>query len=227
MPGLLSRIAEARERQVLSHAKEALDPTDLVLAWARVRHPENRSRGFVYVTARCFVVYWTGIGSNPQAVPLKEIKAWGVDRSSGGGPILGIESGSVTTFAEMIVGTDGMVDMVNAFLETFAQYAPQPREQLKSSKHPRDYEAKRGMKVVKERKTMATHTRRVGLSAVGAVILVAGIVLLFIPGPGILVVLLGLSILAREYDWAEDLMHWARNRYRHVADRLKERTHST
>ena len=57
-------------------------------------------------------------------------------------------------------------------------------------------------------------------------ILVLGIVLLFIPGPGILVVLLGLSILAREYDWAEDLMHWARDRYRHVADRLKERSHS-
>jgi len=227
MPGLLKRLADARERQVLSHAKEVLDPADPILGWVRVRHPQDRGRSFIYLTSRCFAVYWTGRGSNLQAIPLKDIRAWGVDRASGHGPILGIETAGVSTFVEMIVGTDGMVEMANRFLDSFAEYAPQPREELKNSSHPKDYEAKRGITVAKERKTMATHTRRVGLSAVGAVILVAGIVLLFIPGPGILVVLLGLSILAREYDWAEDLMHWARNRYRNVAERLKERSHST
>ena len=227
MPGLLGRLAEARERQVLSHAREVLDPSEEILAWVRVRKAGDKARGFIYLTSSCYVVYWAGLGSSPEAIPLKDIRAWGVDRSDGKGPVLGIETDSVTTFVEMVVGTDGMVEQANRFLDSFARYAPQPREELKSSSHPKDYEAKRGLKVAKERKTMATHTRRVGLSAVGAVILVVGIVLLFIPGPGILVVLLGLSILAREYDWAEDLMHWARDRYRHVAERLKERSHST
>lgn len=227
MPGLLSRLADARERQVLSHAREVLDPSDEVLGWLRVRHPDHRGRGFIYLTSRCYVVYWSGKGSTLEAIPLKDILAWGVDRASDKGPVLGIETDSVTTFVEMIVGTDGMVTKVNEFLETFARYAPAPREQLKNSSHPSDYEAKSGIKVQKERKTVAGHTRRVGFTVAGVVILLAGIVLLFIPGPGILVSLLGLSILAREYDWAEDLMHWAKARYRTVADRLKERTHST
>ena len=227
MPGLLRGIAEARERHIRSHAKPVLAEGEEVLGWARVRDPKSRGSGFIYLTPRCYVVYWTGLGSTPQAIPLKEIRAWGVDRSSEKGPVLGVETPEVSTFVQMIVGTDGMVQKVNSFLENFAQYAPAPREALRESTHPKDYEARRGLRVAKERKTVATHTRRAAFSILGIVILLAGIVLLFVPGPGILVVLLGLSILAREYDWADDLVHWARGRYRNVADRLKERSHST
>jgi hypothetical protein len=53
--------------------------------------------------------------------------------------------------------------------------------------------------------------------------LLLGIFLLFVPGPGILVVLLGLSVLAREYDWAQDILHWARDRYRRTTERIKAR----
>lgn len=227
MPGLFGSITEARERHILSHAKPALADGEEVLQWVRVRDPKRHASGFVYLTPRSAIVYWTRIGSTPMAIPLKEIRAWGVDQSREKGPILGIETDSVSTFVHMIVGTDGMVEKVNSFLEHFAQYAPKPREPLRESSHPTDYEARRGLRVAKERKTVATHTRRLAFTVTGIVILLAGVVLLFIPGPGILVVLLGLSILAREYDWAEDLVHWARGRYRNVAERLKERSHST
>jgi uncharacterized protein (TIGR02611 family) len=224
---MLRRLSGARERLILSHAKPALTEGEEVLKWVRVRKAGDGTTGFIYLTARSVVVYWSRIGSSPESYSLKELRSWGVDQASSRGPVLGIETASGSVFVEMLVGTEGMVAKVNDFLEAFAAYAPTPRGPLSESSHPADYQARRGLRVKKEKKTVATHTRRAAFSVLGIVILVAGIVLLFIPGPGILVVLLGLSILAREYDWAEDLMHWARGRYRNVADRLKERSHST
>ena len=44
--------------------------------------------------------------------------------------------------------------------------------------------------------------RKAAVSVVGVVILAAGVVMLVLPGPGLLVVLLGLVVLGSEYDWA-------------------------
>jgi uncharacterized protein (TIGR02611 family) len=45
-------------------------------------------------------------------------------------------------------------------------------------------------------------TRRVGITTVGATILLLGLLLIPLPGPGLLVVLLGLAVLRTEYPWA-------------------------
>lgn len=66
----------------------------------------------------------------------------------------------------------------------------------------------------------ARHQRR-GLPAIGALLVLLGVLMSGpgIPGPGIVVILLGLSFLALEFDWAERLLGkaivWA--------DRAKER----
>lgn len=205
----------------MSHARPCLEAGETVETWVRTRHPESRGSGFVYLTARACIVYWSGIGHEPVSIPLKEIRSWGIDRSSDKGPVLGIESPGRSEFLQLLVGTEGMVDKVNEFVELFTRRAPQPRGPLEGSSHPGDYEAKKGMKVDKEKKSLTTHTRRVVGTVVGTTVLLAGIVLLFIPGPGILVVLLGLSLLAREYDWAQDILHWARERYHRAAERFK------
>ena len=44
--------------------------------------------------------------------------------------------------------------------------------------------------------------RRVAVTVVGTVILVVGIVLLAAPGPGLLVILLALTVFAAEFEWA-------------------------
>lgn len=44
--------------------------------------------------------------------------------------------------------------------------------------------------------------RRVAVTVVGAALLVVGVVLLILPGPGLLLVLAGLVVLATEYPWA-------------------------
>ena len=46
------------------------------------------------------------------------------------------------------------------------------------------------------------NTRRVAVSIVGAAVLLAGLAMLVLPGPGFLVVVLGFAILGTEYAWA-------------------------
>ena len=55
------------------------------------------------------------------------------------------------------------------------------------------------MKFVKE-------MRRIVIAFVGAIILFVGIALLVLPGPGLLLLVMGLSILATEFLWAEKLL---------------------
>ena len=220
---VLHRISAARDRHILSHAKACLEPGEEIVEWVRIRHPENRGTGFIYLTHRSCIVYWSGIGSTPKATDLRDVRSWGVDRDADKGPVLGFETDDGSTFVQLTVGTEGMVEKVNAFLERFAAHAPAPQGPLQESSHPDDYEAKRGLRVGKETKSLATHTRRLAWTVLGITVLAAGVVLLFVPGPGILVVLLGLSLLAREYDWAQDILHWARNKYHRATERFKER----
>src|SRR5918992_2726904 len=221
--GLAERLSRARQRQILSHAHPSLEPDEVVLEWLRIREPDKRGTGFIYLTRRSCVLYWSGPGSRSDCIPLKEIRSWGVDRTSDRGPILGIETDGSSTFVQLLVTTEGMVTKVNSFLDEFVRHAPKPQRPISSSSHPSDYEAISGIRVKKEKKSVASHTRRLAMLIVGITILLLGVVLLFIPGPGILVVLLGLSILAREYDWAQDILHWARDRYRRTTERIKAR----
>lgn len=45
--------------------------------------------------------------------------------------------------------------------------------------------------------------RKIAVTVVGGSLLVVGVVLLFLPGPGIAVILAGLAVLASEFAWAE------------------------
>lgn len=54
--------------------------------------------------------------------------------------------------------------------------------------------------------------RRIVVGVVGGLITALGLVLLVLPGPGILVVLAGLAILASEFRFARRLLDWARAR---------------
>ncbi|MGQ0464872.1 MAG: PGPGW domain-containing protein [Sporichthyaceae bacterium] len=45
--------------------------------------------------------------------------------------------------------------------------------------------------------------RKVALTTLGVVITLAGIAMLPLPGPGALIILVGLWVLAQEYEWAE------------------------
>jgi uncharacterized protein (TIGR02611 family) len=54
---------------------------------------------------------------------------------------------------------------------------------------------------------------RIGVGALGGLVLALGIVLIPYPGPGWLVVFAGLAILATEFAWARRVLLYARARY--------------
>ncbi len=55
-----------------------------------------------------------------------------------------------------------------------------------------------------------SYVRRSAVTVVGACLVVGGIVLMPLPGPGILVVVAGLAVLATEYVWARRLLRRAK-----------------
>jgi len=70
--------------------------------------------------------------------------------------------------------------------------------------------------------TMNAFVRRVAITVVGFALLLAGVAMLVLPGPGLLVILAGLAVLATEYAWAKRRMATVRRRVdkaRAVADR--------
>jgi uncharacterized protein (TIGR02611 family) len=60
--------------------------------------------------------------------------------------------------------------------------------------------------------------RRIFLVIAGFTLLLAGVVMLVTPGPGMLVILLGLGLLAAEFVWARRLM----DRIKHEGGRMRD-----
>ena len=61
---------------------------------------------------------------------------------------------------------------------------------------------------------------RLGTIVVGFVVLIGGLVMMALPGPGIVTVIAGLAILSRELPWAERMLEYAKEKAR--VDELKE-----
>jgi uncharacterized protein (TIGR02611 family) len=60
--------------------------------------------------------------------------------------------------------------------------------------------------------------RRAGVVVVGAVLTIAGVAMLVLPGPGILSIVGGLSLLATEFRWARRLLQLVQRRIRTTAE---------
>lgn len=64
------------------------------------------------------------------------------------------------------------------------------------------------------------HARRVAIAVIGGTVLAVGAAMLVLPGPGLVVLIVGLGILGVEFAWARELQH----RARHHATALARRT---
>ena len=76
--------------------------------------------------------------------------------------------------------------------------------------------------VIKRRRWLDT-LYRVVLTAVGALIVGIGLILVPLPGPGWLIVFFGLAILGTEFHWARRLLVWARMALARFAERWRAR----
>ena len=65
-------------------------------------------------------------------------------------------------------------------------------------------------------------TWRVGVLIAGVLTVVAGAALLVLPGPGALIIFIGLGVLATEFDWAQRILHQARDRAHAARQRAKD-----
>jgi uncharacterized protein (TIGR02611 family) len=70
---------------------------------------------------------------------------------------------------------------------------------------------------------LARGARRVAVLVVGLFLLVAGLVMLVLPGPGVLVTMAGLAVLATEFDWARRLLARMRQHARRLSDQVRRR----
>jgi uncharacterized protein (TIGR02611 family) len=48
---------------------------------------------------------------------------------------------------------------------------------------------------------------RIGVTVLGPLVVLAGVAMLVLPGPGLVVIVLGLALLALEHDWARRVLH--------------------
>ncbi|MGH2636935.1 MAG: PGPGW domain-containing protein, partial [Actinomycetota bacterium] len=65
--------------------------------------------------------------------------------------------------------------------------------------------------------------RRIAVSIAGFGLVAIGLVLLVIPGPGLLLILAGLAVLASEYVWAQRALNYTRRKAAAARDRALRR----
>jgi uncharacterized protein (TIGR02611 family) len=70
---------------------------------------------------------------------------------------------------------------------------------------------------------IARNGRRMAISLAGFGLLAVGVVLLVIPGPGLLLIIAGLAVLATEYIWAQRALNYARRKAAAAKDRALRR----
>ncbi|TMB42228.1 MAG: hypothetical protein E6J58_02075 [Deltaproteobacteria bacterium] len=63
--------------------------------------------------------------------------------------------------------------------------------------------------------------RRIAVIVAGTVLLLVGIALLVLPGPGIPLVLAGLALLATQFSWARRTLDWTRARAQTAASTVR------
>jgi uncharacterized protein (TIGR02611 family) len=67
---------------------------------------------------------------------------------------------------------------------------------------------------------IARNSKRVAVTIAGFVVVLAGAAMLVLPGPGLLVIIAGLAILATEYVWAQRLLRIAKEKATQAKDML-------
>ena len=78
-----------------------------------------------------------------------------------------------------------------------------------------------GLKERRERHRERHHLVRVAAATGGFLIVLLGIVLIPLPGPGLLVVAVGLAVLALEFAWAEHLLEKTVDRLSEAGEKVK------
>jgi uncharacterized protein (TIGR02611 family) len=70
-------------------------------------------------------------------------------------------------------------------------------------------------------------SKRIAVTTVGFALIAVGIVLLVIPGPGLLLIAAGLAVLATEYAWARQALNATKDRAQRLRNRVRRPSEPT
>lgn len=218
------RISEQRESLILAQAAPYLDAGERVVRWVRGRRVGGRGEGFVFITPKRVIVHWTGRADAPGSFEWTDIKGWGVVQDAKGGPILGIEVSGMTCTVQLRSTTKVMAERVSDFVEEFSAHVPFAREPMNLDSPHGPFEATGQVEVPPHHWSTADKAKRIGITVLGATLVLGGVLLTPLPGPwSFPIVIAGLAVLAQEYDWAKDAREWVREKSRAVAKKFKRR----
>ena len=218
----LDRLSRHREKQIVSRARPYLNNNEDVVAWVRAQHPKGRPHGFVFLTEQRCIVHLPMRGHDGQgSYKWEELDSWGLDPSPEGGPVLCLEQPDKSVQVQIRVETEAMAGRVRDFMASFARLAPTPERPPKAGEQ---YRALTEVMVRSEKLSMARQTQRILVTILGVLLVLTGLFfsLPLVPGPGILVSIAGLAVLASEYDLAKDYLSWARDKYKNARERLTQ-----
>lgn len=221
---------ESRNRLVIRLAHAQLGESEQVVAWTRARHPHRRlgfqKLGFLYVTPDSVLVRWGGADDEYSIIAWQEIRSWGLNSTAHGGPILAMKTESETHYVQIPSMTHTSADDATTLLREFGERVPESREEFSAfNSYGQFGPGRRNVEVRRSRRSIGGLTKRVSITVLGVLLVIAGLILSLplVPGPGILVLVIGLAVLGSEYDWASDAMHWAKDYYQRTRKRIKER----
>ena len=66
--------------------------------------------------------------------------------------------------------------------------------------------------------------KRIGVTIVGFLLLLAGAIMMVTPGPGTVAIIAGLAILATEYTWAEIMLDKVKAKAKQAGDAVRKRS---
>jgi len=70
---------------------------------------------------------------------------------------------------------------------------------------------------------MLRNGKRIAITAVGVVLLLVGLAMMVLPGPGVLLIIAGLAVLATEYVWAQRMLNYAKDKAEQAKNRVLRR----
>lgn len=191
----------------------------------RVRHPKRRRMtGFMYVTPKRWVLHWSTRGDGNQVIGWQDVTSWGVDSAAEGGPLLCVGCGDSPVVVQMAVSSDATAAEISAFMTRFARFAPRPAQAPSGDGVHGEFRVRTDFPIRKQHLSVAQRTQRIAVTVLGIVMVVGGLVISPLPGPWSLpIVIGGLALLASEYDWAQDLLTWVKDKSKQARQRLRAR----
>lgn len=222
--GLISLISEKRQELIERRVAPHLDEGEKIILWVRSRRVNERGEGFIFLTERRLLMVWTGKDDGHCIALWEDIDTWGLATEVPGGPVLGVETGGDTWYAQIAASTHNMAKDARDFIKRFDDLAPDPARRFLDHQGIGRFETEGDVEVDRVKLSLAQMLRRVGISALGAALVITAIVIIPLPGPWSFVLsIAGLAVLAQEYDWAKDLLEWTKEKYQQAKEKLSQR----